>query len=29
MATLPAGSTRFLRTGQVEAIPDYNWYPGY
>src|SRR3972149_8270887 len=18
-----------LRTGQVEAIPDYNWYPGY
>jgi len=29
MATLPAGSSRFLRTGQVEAIPDYNWYPGY
>jgi len=29
MATLPAGTSRFLRTGQVEAIPDYNWYPGY
>ena len=28
-APLPAGSSRFLRTGQVEAIPDYNWYPGY
>ncbi|MGH9577322.1 MAG: hypothetical protein ACRD3R_07775, partial [Terriglobales bacterium] len=28
-APLPAGSSPFLRTGQVEAIPDYNWYPGY
>jgi beta-lactamase family protein len=28
MATLSAGPRRFLRTG-VQAIPDYNWYPGY
>ncbi|MBA2708343.1 MAG: hypothetical protein H0U59_11135, partial [Gemmatimonadaceae bacterium] len=28
-APLPADSSRFLRTGEVEAIPDYNWYPGY
>ena len=28
-APLPAGSSRFLRAGQVDAIPDYNWYPGY
>ena len=28
-ATLPAGSSRFLRTGQVAATQDYNWYPGY
>jgi hypothetical protein len=28
-APLPAGSGRFFRIGQVEAIPDYNWYPGY
>ena len=28
-APLPAGSSRFFRIGQVEAIPDYNWYPGY
>jgi hypothetical protein len=25
----PAGSSRFHRTRQVEAIPEYNWYPGY
>ena len=28
-APLPANSSRFLRPVQVEAIPDYNWYPGY
>jgi hypothetical protein len=28
-APLAAGSNRFLRTGQAEAIADYNWYPGY
>ena len=28
-APLRADSSRFLRTGQVETIPDYNWYPGY
>jgi hypothetical protein len=28
-APLPAGSGSFLGTGQVKAIPDYNWYPGY
>jgi hypothetical protein len=28
-APLPAGSSRFLRSGQVGPIPDYNWYPGY
>jgi hypothetical protein len=28
-APLPSGSSGFFGTGQVEAIPDYNWYPGY
>ncbi len=28
-APVRAGSSRVVHTGQVEAIPDYNWYPGY
>jgi hypothetical protein len=28
-APLSAGSSHVLRIGQVKAIPDYNWYPGY
>lgn len=28
-APLTADSSRFLRIGQAQAIPDYNWYPGY
>jgi hypothetical protein len=29
LVAVPAGSSHVLRTGQREAIPRYNWYPGY